>query len=87
MRVQRMRAGYSAYRFEASSFLEGASRAFDIPGLVSRRAYRFIRQSDAKALQHDWEVVGQDLWRAIERIESDVKENQARQARLPLDIT
>jgi hypothetical protein len=73
-------------RFTPSSFAEGVSRTFDIFGVVSRPAYRFLQRSDADALRHDWDVVGHDLWQVVRAADRQLRDETAIQGRLPLDL-
>ncbi|MBL0912703.1 MAG: hypothetical protein IBJ09_10055 [Bacteroidia bacterium] len=56
----------SSFRFPRTSFLTGAGSAFNIAG----NYYRFTfpenaAEADAKALEADWNAIGNDLRRAM----------------------
>jgi len=59
-------------------FLYGATSVLDLSGSFGmERAREILRRSDAEALKSDWEVVGQDMWKAIEQLENELNGKKA----------
>ena len=48
-----------------AAFLEGVASVFDLFGAAPRRRRMM---TDEEAFRHDWEMVGQDLWRAFAEV-------------------
>lgn len=61
--------GKEVYRLYARpSFLEGIARLFDIRGSLNKYNYsRSTKEADYRSLESDWEFVGLDLSKAIEK--------------------
>ena len=49
------------------SFWNGFASVFDFRGRSRSRDFKFDAESDAKALERDWKVVGDDMRKAFER--------------------
>lgn len=61
------------YRLYARpSFWEGIARLLDIGGTLNEYNYSSCeRVADFRALQSDWEIVGEDLWGALEQFRQE----------------
>jgi hypothetical protein len=49
------------------SFWNGFASVFNFHGRSRAKAFVFDAESDAKALERDWQVVGDDMRKAFER--------------------
>ncbi|HEY5329182.1 MAG TPA: hypothetical protein VIJ79_04800 [Acidobacteriaceae bacterium] len=49
------------------SFWKGFASVFDFRGRSRSREFVFDAESDAKALERDWRVVGEDMRKAFDR--------------------
>jgi hypothetical protein len=63
----------SNFLFARPSFWEGVARIVDMGGTF--QVYNTSRDgtdADRRALQSDWEAVGQDMWTAIQKVDREV---------------
>ncbi len=67
--------GFSLYA--KPSFLEGVARLVDIAGTLDEYNYSDSDdEADSRALQSDWEAVGNDLHSALETLRKQVGTNK-----------
>jgi hypothetical protein len=65
--------GRTDFLFASPSFLTGAGRVMDLGGALEYYNYNFSsspEEADARAISSDWEVVGDDLARAVEAVKA-----------------
>lgn len=68
--------------FVRPSFLRGVARAFDLWGVLEDTSYMSspnADRADAREIQNDWRVVGNDLWRAASQPEPEELERRRRE--------
>jgi len=61
--------GRTDFLFASPSFLTGAGRVMDLGAVLEQDSYNFSttpEEADALAIASDWQVVGQNLARAVE---------------------
>ena len=81
----------SCSRFAPVSYLDGAAPLFDFVGFLPQSHLDFVSRPDDEALYLDWQIVGSDLWTAVQNEADDAGYPdrpfaQPMQHRLPLDI-
>lgn len=72
-------------------FLRGIASLMDFTGALNRDAIEQIlerskadaMQSDTDAIRSDWEAVGENLWRAINEYEKQVRESREARPEFP----
>jgi len=63
--------GRTDFLFASPSFLTGAGRVMDLGAALEHYNYNVSptpEEADARAIANDWQVVGQDLARAVEAV-------------------
>lgn len=71
--------GRTDFLFAQPSFLIGLARSVDIGGTLSAHSYSESlspTEADARALESDWAVVGQDMREGIASVEHNEQEEQ-----------
>lgn len=56
------------YLFATNSFISGMGRVLDIGATRQKITYNSSdtpEEADFKAIENDWNIVGEDLWRAV----------------------
>lgn len=65
--------GRTDFLFASPSFLTGAGRVMDLGGVLEQDSYNMSatpEEADARAIATDWQMVGQDLARAVEAVKA-----------------
>ena len=59
------------------SFWDGIARLFDFGGLLNQYNYsKSGKEADFRAIQSDWEYVGQDIYKAIEEYDNQISKKE-----------
>jgi hypothetical protein len=70
---------HTDFLFAQPSFLVGVARVLDLGGTLSAHSYNESRspsEADARAIESDWAVVGQDMREGIATVECNEQEEK-----------